>query len=107
MKALNQIIQRSKQDPKSIVLAEGSDPRILQAGINAAQQGIANITLLGNLDTIKAQAEALSLSLDDVTVIDPETSDKISVYAQALHEKRGHKGVTLEKALEMVREPLC
>ena len=107
MKALNQIIQKAKQDTRIIVLAEGSDPRILEGGVKAAKEGIAKIILLGEKETIQSEADKLSLSLDGITIIDPAQSDKSKLYAAALHEKRGHKGVTLEIAEQMVLDPLC
>lgn len=106
MKALNQIIERAKQDPKLIVLAEGSDPRILEAGVRAVNEGIARICIVGNQEAIEKQAAELSLNLNAVTILDPEHSDKSQGYASALHEKRGHKGVTLVQAQNMVLDPL-
>lgn len=107
MKALNQIIQRAKEHPKSIVLAEGTDPRILEAAIRAANDGMARITLLGDRTTIQREADELALNLDNLSIVDPSASDKHEAYAEALHDMRGHKGVTLEQARELVRDPLC
>lgn len=106
MKALNQIIQKAKQDPRLIVLAEGDDPRILEAGVRAANEGIASICIVGDRDAIEKQAVELSLNLNVVTILDPEVSDKSQSYAAALHDKRGHKGVTLLQAQKMMLDPL-
>lgn len=107
MKALNQIIQRAKAKPKSIVLAEGDDPRILQAGVRAAEEGLARIYLLGEFESIRLRAGELGLNLGSIVVLDPNSSNKHEAYATSLYEIRQHKGMTLEKAREQVRDPLC
>lgn len=106
MKALNQIIERAKQDPKLIVLAEGSDARILEAGVRAVNEGIAKICIVGDRDAIQKLAAEQSLNLDAVTILNPEDSDKCQSYAAALHDKRAHKGVSLLQAQNMVLDPL-
>ncbi len=40
MTALEKIFQRASADPRSIVLAEGNDPRILEAAVSATAQGL-------------------------------------------------------------------
>lgn len=47
MTALNTIISKAKANPKHIVLPEGHDPRVVEAAIQATQDGIAEITLIG------------------------------------------------------------
>lgn len=107
MKALNQIIQNAKDDPKSIVLAEGDDPRILTAAVRATQEGIARVTVLGDQDSIDKTAAEHDLDLSGIHCIDPACSEQQEAYAQALVELRGHKGMTLELARAQVRNPLC
>ncbi|MCP4238396.1 MAG: phosphate acetyltransferase, partial [Aestuariibacter sp.] len=48
MKALYRIIETAASDPRLIVLAEGEDPRVVQAAVNARKRGIARIILLGD-----------------------------------------------------------
>lgn len=106
MKALNNIFSRASEAPRQIVLAEGEDPRVIEAAQNATQQGIASVVLLGNVASINAKAEALGVSLESVTLIDPSDSPKAVRYAAKLFEIRQAKGMTEEKAAELIQDPL-
>jgi len=106
MKALNNIFKRASEAPRHIVLAEGEDPRIIEAAQEATNRGVATIVLLGNVATINAKAEALGISLDSVTLIDPSDSPKAGRYAANLFEIRQTKGMTKEKAAELIKDPL-
>ncbi len=106
MKALNNIFKRAGEDPRAIVLAEGEDPRIIEAAATAAERGIATLTLLGNTDTIAAKADELGCDLSKVTVTDPANSAEAGRYAQELFELRKAKGMTEEKAAELIKDPL-
>ncbi|MCB1756811.1 MAG: phosphate acetyltransferase [Gammaproteobacteria bacterium] len=107
MKALEQIIQRSKENPRTVVLAEGQDPRIQQAAARAVREGIARIVLLGDADELNAIAAEAQIDLGGVEIQNPATSDKHDSYAKALFELRKHKGMTPKQADEQVRNPLC
>ncbi|MDI3323996.1 phosphate acetyltransferase [Pontibacterium granulatum] len=106
MKALNNIFKRAGDDPRHVVLAEGEDPRIIEAAATATQRGIARITLLGNAAAIAAKAAEQGVSLDGVTITDPADSAEIERYAAELHRLREAKGMTLGKAVELMRDPL-
>jgi phosphate acetyltransferase len=98
------VMQRAKADKRTIVLPEGNDPRIVQAAGMAAQAGIADIILLAKEEDAKALAGGGDLS--PIQVLDIEASDKIEEYAQAFYALRRNKGVTLEQAREIVKDPL-
>jgi phosphate acetyltransferase len=106
MKALNDIFKRASEAPRHIVLAEGEDPRIIKAAQNATSKGIASIVLLGNVAKINAKAVELDVTLESATLIDPSDSSKSSHYATKLFELRQEKGMTEEKAAELIKDPL-
>jgi len=106
MKALNNIFRRASEDPRRVVLAEGEDPRILEAAVTANARGIAQITLLGDESVIRSKAAEQGLELDGVAVINPAESAEAARYADAFYEKRKAKGMTPEKAAELIRDPL-
>ena len=73
--------------------------------INADE--IAEIILIGNRDEIFALAEKLGLkNIDKATIIDPATSEKTAEYTNLLYELRKNKGMTPEKAAQLVLDPL-
>ncbi len=106
MKALNNIFQRAVENPQHIVLAEGEDPRIIEAAVTCARKAIATITLLGAVPRITREAEKLNLSLADINIIDPKTAANKSSYAQALYQLRKAKGMSEEQAFELTDHPL-
>ena len=106
MKALNNIFKRASENPKRVVLAEGEDPRIIQAAITATAKGIAKITLLGNPSRIEEKAAELGLSLISIVLLDPATAENSERYAQVLYQLRQAKGMTPEKAAESIKDPL-
>lgn len=101
---IQQIIDAAKVNPLNIVLPEGDDERILEAANTVNQEGIASITLLGDEALIRNWFSARGFSLDGIQIINPETSDKLQAYADALYALRKAKGVTPEQALETVKE---
>lgn len=92
------IKERAKQNKKTIVLPETSDRRTLEAASKILEEGIANLVLVGNADTIKKGADGLNLT--DATIIDPETTEKLDSYINLLVELRKSKGMTPELAKE-------
>ncbi|PMR72461.1 phosphate acetyltransferase [Billgrantia endophytica] len=107
MKALKRIIERARQSPRRIVLCEGEDERILRAAINAAEDGVAKIVLVGNRRNILAVAAARGLDLAALDVVDPADSRLTTNLAAVLHDLRRKRGMTLAQARTAVHEPLC
>jgi phosphate acetyltransferase len=106
MKLLDQIKARARANPQRIVLAEGEDPRIIQAAGTIAAQGFARPTLLGQPDRIAALAAVAGISLNGVTLLDPGASPHLTRYAQLYHERRRARGISLDEARETARKPL-
>lgn len=104
MSFIDIIKARAKQDIKTIVLPESNDRRTLIAASKILQEGIANIIMVGKEEKIMDGARWLELDLSKVKVVDPETSDRFDDFANELFELRKAKGMTLERAREILRE---
>lgn len=104
MSLIETLAARARTRQKKIVLPEGSDQRVLEAASQAAKSGICQPILLGNSAALTQNAKKLGLDLAGVTLMDPQTSSLLPTLAQAFFEKRQHKGVTLESALETLKE---
>jgi phosphate acetyltransferase len=100
MKFIDEIKKRASQNRKTIVLPETEDKRTLEAAAAALKEGIANLILIGDRDKITKDAQDLDLSA--ATVIDPKHSDKLQSYIDLLVELRKSKGMTPEKAAELL-----
>ncbi|MEI6892940.1 MAG: phosphate acetyltransferase [Pontiella sp.] len=101
---IQKIIDAAKVTPRSIVLPEGSDERVLEAANTINSEGIAKLIVLGDEQQIAETYASKGWSLDGITVINPETSDKLQEYATTFYEMRKAKGITPEQALETVKQ---
>ena len=107
MDLLQKIKENAKLHNKRIVLPEGTEERTLQAADILLNEKIAQIILIGNPQEIKDEAVRLGLeNIDKATIIDPKNHDKMEAYAEILVELRKKKGMTMEKAMEQVKDPL-
>lgn len=100
MSFIDGIKERAKQDIKTIVLPESEDERTLRAAAKILEEKTANLILIGEEATIKADAEKYGVNIDGATIINPETSDKLEEYVSTLYELRKAKGMTPEAARE-------
>ncbi|MBO4899446.1 MAG: phosphate acetyltransferase [Lachnospiraceae bacterium] len=101
------IKEKARQDKKTIVLPETNDKRTLIAASHILQEGIADIIMIGNEEKIMDGAGWLEVELDGVKVVDPTNCDKFDEYANLLYETRKAKGMTEEKAREiLLADPL-
>jgi phosphate acetyltransferase len=99
-----QLMQRARTDRQRIVLPESQDDRILEAAAILLLRGVADLTLLGEENRVRARASALGLDLDEATIVSPFDADLVEKFAAAYAEARAHKGMTLERAREIVTD---
>ncbi len=103
---IEQIIQEAKKRKKHIVLPDATDERTMHAARNLMRGGIADITLIGNLQSIEKKAKESDVSLDGLRIIDPESSEQKSTFANIFFNLRKEKGITIEQAHETMKNPL-
>ena len=89
MGVLENIVKEASKLKKNIVLPEGEGSRVVKAASETVKEGIAKVTLLGNIDEIKAKNPDVDLS--GVNVVDPKTYDKTTAYAEILFKAREGK----------------
>ena len=107
MNLLEHIVARAKSDKQRIVLPEATEERTLRAADRVLADDIANLILIGNPEEIKTLAEKWDLhNIDKATIVDPENNPKAEEYATLLAELRKKKGMTIEQARELVKNPL-
>ena len=101
MSVIEQIRAKAAADVKRVVLAEGTEPRTVQAAQKITELGLARVVLVGAKAENEAKAQELNVSLQGVEIEDPATSGKTEAYAEQLFHIREKKGMTLEKAREL------
>ncbi len=104
MSFIEDIKQRAKQDIKTIVLPESNDLRVLKATEQILKEGYADIILIGNKEKVETFAKENEVNLTGAKIVDPQTSEKFSFYANEFYELRKAKGMTLEKAKEYMKD---
>ena len=98
---LNSLLERAAKEPKTIVLPEGEDERILDAAHTVAERKAAKLIILGNPEEIKAYYAKNNWSLDGIELLKPETSEKLAAYTDLLYELRKAKGMTPNDAKKL------
>jgi phosphate acetyltransferase len=88
----------------TIVLAEGDDPRVIEAAGELAARGMFQVIAL--CPEARRQPEHGALSDAGVEVVDPDTDPRRDQLAGALYDRRRHKGLTVEAARETLADPL-
>ncbi len=107
MDLVQKIIARAQQNRQRIVLPEAEEERTLCAADMALRDQLADIILIGNPDKVHALAKAKGLEhIGKATLIDPENCAKSEEYAQLLCELRKKKGMTIDEARRLVKNPL-
>jgi len=106
MKIINHIIKQASSNPKTMVLAEGEDIRVIEAAVRATDEGLASCVLIGSRESIERQAVDAGLKLDNIRIENPATSERLPAFAQKLFELREKKGMTPERAQQLAQDPL-
>ena len=107
MDLLQQIVARAKSNKQRIVLPEATEERTLKAADQVLADDIADIILIGNPEEINNLAAGWGLqNIGKATIIDPLNNPKSEEYAALLAELRKKKGMTIEQARELVKNPL-
>jgi phosphate acetyltransferase len=99
-----QLMERARADRQKIVMPESEDDRILEAASILLRRGVANLILLGDETKVRARASVLGLDLDEASIVSPADPELVEKFAAAYAEARAHKGMTLERAREVVTD---
>ena len=89
MRMIEKIKAKARANVKRIVLPEGDEPRTVEAARIVAEEGVAEPVLL--------TPEVISSA---------ENKSRFDAYAAALYELRKAKGLTEEKAAQLVSDPM-
>ena len=93
--------------PQRVVFAEGGNPTMLKAAVQAKIEGICQPILLGNPDRLKRVANRLKLDLEGIEIVDMRADNeqgRRATFAKHLAEKRAREGYTFEEAYDKMYE---
>ena len=97
---IDEIKVKAKANVQTIVLPETEDARTYEAAEKVLKEGTAKLVLIGSEEEIAKNKGSFDIS--GATIVDPATSDKTEAYIAKLVELREKKGMTEEKARELL-----
>ena len=97
---IDEIKAKAKANVQTIVLPETEDARTYEAAEKVLKEGTAKLILIGSEEEIAKNKGLFDIS--GATIVDPATSDKTEAYIAKLVELREKKGMTEEKARELL-----
>jgi len=104
---LEQLPVRAAALRRRIVFAEGHDERIIHAIARLQRAGVMQVIALSSRpEELRRAVDAAEGDGDGLIVVDPARDDRREHYADALLERRKHRGMTRAEALERVSQPL-
>lgn len=92
--------KKAKKQIKKVVLPESEDERILKAAHRLNAMGAVGLILLGDKEAINSKN--LNLNLENVEIIDPNTSHYREEFAKSLYELRKSRGLSEQEAKQLV-----
>ena len=104
MFGFGQLIAVLKKNPKKIVFTEGEDSRILEAASRLLASSFLHPILIGSEEKIALAAEDCGFNIRGAEIIDPAKYDKIDEMVECLCELRKGKGITPERAREVLSQ---
>ena len=102
---MDNLREKVKSNPKTIVLAEGYDERHVKAAvILKKEQLVKGVVLVGDTAKIEALAKENALELDGnfAKIFDPNKDAKTEGYIEMLFKAREKKGMTKDQAKELI-----
>ncbi len=104
MSFIDELKNKAKQNIKTIILTESEDKRVLKAAQKVRDEMFARIILIGNEEEANKLAIENNIDISGIQIINPETSEKFEEYVNAFYELRKAKGMTIEKAREILKD---
>lgn len=86
----NKLIQKLKENPRTIVFTEGTDARILEASSRLLAGTFLKPILVGNVEAVRAAAEEAGYNINGAEIIDPKNYDRMDeMVAQMVELRKG------------------
>lgn len=104
MSTTDRFAAAARARPRSVVLPEGTDARVLAAARRLTDEAIARVILLGLPDEVAAAARACDADLSGIAILDPPASNDLDALAAGLASR--NPKITGDDARQMITNPL-
>jgi len=95
---------RTTGGKKRVAFAEGEELKVIRAAYQIKEEGIATPILIGRENVIRENFNALGREFNP-EIVDPRLFKDLEKYGKAYYELRNRKGVTINDAMKLVRDP--
>jgi phosphate acetyltransferase len=107
MDFIETIKDKVRKTPKTLVLPEGKDQRILKAAeILLKEELVRSLFLVGRKEEIRETARNAAIDLNNIRIEEPGNRDRYEEYVDEYVALRKHKGETIEDARRIMMNPL-
>lgn len=106
---IQKLHQRAAHRQASVVLPEADDPRVIEAANRLAGEGLCQVHLAVRHNEFSASLQRLGIALHHTIMVhdvDVQSDESFKAMVDHLHERRKDKGMTLEQAQSLCRNPL-
>lgn len=106
MPFLETLFTKASSLKRTVAFPDATDERTIQAARKLMDAHIVQPVLVGSKADIRAVAEKIGVSLEGIDIHEPITSEHLRGFATTFYELRKTKGLSEDKALETVKNPL-
>lgn len=107
MDFIGYIRDKSAERPRTVVLPEADDPRMIHAAKELTSgKLVKKVVFVGDEDDITAKCAEVSMDMSMVDIRDHAKDPEFAELCTRFFEKRKHKGITEEDARETIKNPL-
>ena len=85
------LIEKLKKNPTTLVFTEGPDPRILEAASRLKKEGILEPLLVGNPEEVQSAAAKGGFDITDIRIVDPANYRRMDELVEKMVELRKGK----------------
>ena len=85
------LVEKLKKNPTTLVFTEGPDPRILEAASRLKKEGILEPLLVGNPEEVQAAAAKGGFDITDIRIVDPANYRRMDELVDKMVELRKGK----------------
>ena len=100
------LFEKTKQNRRRIVYAEGEDERVLRAVRTILDEGYAEPILIGRPSVLAMRCERAGINLEpgkDVEVVNPEDDERYGEYWRTYHALNARRGCSIDAARAIMR----
>ncbi len=97
---------KARKDPKRVVFADAENSKVLKVAQMVMDEGVGYPILLGDEKKIKKIAEANSIDIEEMPILDPksdETEELRKKFAETFYARRQRKGINWHEANKLMK----